>query len=87
MNYRLLVDMEVVVMIQSPPKARRLRLVQRLEAIREYPERFEDYNERDSRDRRVAINIFQELAIHYWIDSADRHVKVMAIAPADRSQD
>ena len=85
MNYRLLVDIEAVAVIQSLPKAKRLQLLLRLEAIRDYPDRFVDYDERDSLGRRVAINIFHELAIHFWIDFADRHVKVMAIAPADKS--
>jgi hypothetical protein len=83
MTYRLLLDIQVVAELQSMTKAKRDRLLDHLEAIRDYPERHEDYSEHDSEGRRVTISIFHGLAIHYWIDSVDRHLKVMVLETAD----
>lgn len=83
MTYRLLIDISAVNLIQSLRKPQRERLLAVLSAIREYPERYSDYQGRDSQGTRVEIHVAHGLAIHYWIDNADRHVKVLCIQPAD----
>jgi hypothetical protein len=47
------------------------------------PDRSSDYFEHDAIGRRVEISICSGYAIHYWIDFADRHIKVLAVVPAD----
>ncbi|MBI4327183.1 MAG: hypothetical protein HY674_18255 [Chloroflexi bacterium] len=51
--------------------------------IRDFPSRYVDYHEQDAVGRRVEISIYGRFAIHYWTDFADRHVKVLALKPAD----
>ena len=83
MDYRLLVDLEVVEKIQRLPKRMRDDLLTHFLRIRDFPSRYADYNEHDAVGRRVEISIYGRFAVHYWIDFADRHVKVLALNPAD----
>lgn len=82
-EYRLLVDLEVVTFLEGLPRARRHRLVQLLEKMRAFPSNYSDYAETDAIGRRVEVCIFSRWAIHFWIDAADRHVKVLAVETAD----
>ena len=83
-SFRLLVDYDVVVSMEKLPKSQRQMVRARLEAIRDHPANCSDYVERDAIGRPVDINICGPLAIKYWIDHADRQVKVLDIHPADR---
>jgi hypothetical protein len=83
-EYRLLIDLEVVELLQGLPRRVREDLLRHFESIRGFPSRYADYHESDAAGRRVEISIFGRFAIHYWIDFADRHVKVLAIMPADK---
>ncbi|HEX7469416.1 MAG TPA: hypothetical protein VF437_01580 [Verrucomicrobiae bacterium] len=83
MEYRLLVDIEVVEALDALPKKTRTRLINHFYKIRSFPENHSDYHERDSAGRRVEICVFAGHAIHYWTDFADRHVKILALKPAD----
>ena len=83
MEYRLLIDLEVVEMIQRLPKRSRDDLLSHLQRIRSFPSSFSDCHEDDAVGRRVEISIYGRLAIHFWIDFADRHVKVLALKPAE----
>ena len=65
------------------PKQSRARLLAHLSKLRQFPEGHSDYQERDGIGRRVEISVFAGYAIQYWIDSADRHIKVLALNPAD----
>ena len=82
--YRLLVDLETIRDLDSLPKRIRTRILDHFAHLRESPDRFSDFYERDSNGRRIEISIFSGYAIHYWIDFADRHVKILAVSPADR---
>jgi hypothetical protein len=83
-SFRLLLDYDVVLSIEALPKPLRQMVRVRLEAIRDYPASRSDYMERDAIGRPVEINICGPLAIKYWVDHADRQVKVLDIHPADR---
>jgi len=83
MDFRLLVDLDVVASLDSMPKKIRIRLIDHFSKLRQFPSNYSDYYERDSIGRRIEISIFAGHAIHYWIDSADRHVKILALRPAD----
>ncbi len=43
------------------------------------------FAEHDSVGRRIDVHIFGKLAIKFWNDSADRHVKILDIHLADHS--
>ena len=82
MEYRLLIDLEVVEIIQRLPKRTRDDLLTQFHRIRDFPSHYVDYHEHDAVGRRVEISIHGRFAIHYWTDFADRHVKVLALKPA-----
>jgi hypothetical protein len=84
MDYRLLVDLDAIAVLDSIPRRVRTRLLNHFVKLRSTPDSYADYHERDRIGRRVEISVFAGYAIHYWIDFADRHVKVLAIKPADR---
>jgi hypothetical protein len=83
MGYRLLIDLEVIAALDSIPKSVRSRLLDHFVRLRSTPDRYSDYHEYDRVGRRIEISIFAGHSLHYWIDVPDRHVKVLAIKPAD----
>lgn len=83
MDGRLLVDLEALAVLDTLPRRRRTRPLQHFVNLRANPDRHADYHEQDSLGRRIEIRVWAGYAIHYWIDFADRHVKVLAIKPAD----
>ena len=83
MRYRLLVDVETIEVLDALPKRTRTRLLDHFHKIRSSPEDFSDYHERDGIGRRVEISIFAGHAIHYWIDHADKQIKILALKSAD----
>jgi hypothetical protein len=83
MRYRLLVDVEVIEVLDVLPKKSRMRLMEHFRKIRSSPDDFSDYHERDISGRRVEISVFSNHAIHFWIDHADQHIKILALKPAD----
>jgi hypothetical protein len=84
MEFRLLIDIEVIEILDGLPKRSRARLLDQFQKIRSFPGNSSDCHEYDTNGRRIEISIASSWAIHYWIDFADRHVKVLAIKPADR---
>ncbi|MDZ4403729.1 hypothetical protein [Prosthecobacter sp.] len=78
-EYRLLVDLEAVVELDSLPKRDRSRLLLFFEKLRSYPEHYASADERDDRGRRIDIASHAGWLIYYWTDFADRHVKIMKI--------
>jgi hypothetical protein len=65
------------------PKKSRTRLLNQFRKIRSSANDYSDYHERDGVGRRIEISVFSGHAIHYWIDHADQHIKILAIKPAD----
>lgn len=53
MNFRLLIDYEVIEFIEALPRKDRLLLRNRFVAIQDFPGRYSDYTESDSTGRRV----------------------------------
>ena len=84
MDYRLLVDLDVLTFLDTAAKRSRTRLLDHCVNLRLTPDRYSDYHENDEVGRRVEISIFAGYSFHYWIDFADRHIKILAIKPADR---
>ena len=84
MEYRLLIVFEAIEILEGLPRSVRRSLLAQIGKLRFAPERFSDYSQNDRVGRRVEVNVFAGHCIHYWIDSADRHVKVMKITLADR---
>ena len=78
-EYRLLVDLEAVVELDSLPKRDRRRLLLFFEKLRSYPEHYASAEERDDRGRRIDIASHVGWLIYYWTDFADRHVKIMKV--------
>lgn len=83
MKYRLFVDLEAIEFLASSKPPLRRKLVAHLSKSEAFPESSSDYFENDSKGRRIDIAICSANAIHYWIDFADRHVKVLRISQAD----
>ena len=48
-----------------------------------FPERFADYQESALLGRSLDVHVHRGLAIYYWEDLTDRHVKVLLIRRAD----
>ena len=84
MDYRLLVDLDAIAVLDSIPKRIRTRLLNHFVKLRSTPDQYSDYHEQDRIGRRIEISVFAGYSIHCWIDFPDRHVKVVAIKPADR---
>jgi len=80
MSYRLLLDIEVVEFIEALPRGGQIQLRRRLGEIQTSPTRFADFQEREPNGRLLDVHVHRGLAIYYWDDFADRHVKVFASA-------
>ncbi len=83
MAYRLLVDLEVIASLDTMPGKLRTRLLDHFRKLRASPDQHADYHEQDRIGRRVEISVAAGYAVHYWIDFADRHIKILALLPAD----
>lgn len=55
-----------------------------IEAIGNDPQARSDAEDCDDTGRRLEIAIIGDFALTYWIDHADRHVKIIDIHAADR---
>ena len=86
MNFRLLIDYEVIEFIEALPRKDRLLLRNRFVAIQDFPGRYSDYTESDSTGRRVDIHTCGKYAIKFWADHADQHLKILDVHFADRSR-
>lgn len=85
MEYRLLVDWGVIAILDSIPKRVRSRLLAHFIKLRSTPDQYADFHEYDAIGRRVEISVFAGYSVHYWIDSTDRHVKILSVKSADRN--
>lgn len=84
MNYRLLIDWEVIEFMETLPRKDQILLRKRFVALLDYPSKYSDYVEYDSKGRRVDIHICGKYAIKFWEDHADKHVKILNAHLADR---
>ena len=84
MNFRLLLDIEVVEFMATLPRREQVALRRRLGEIQSFPTRFADFQEPDSlTGRSLDVHVHSGFAIYYWEDLADRHIKVFSIRRAD----
>jgi mRNA-degrading endonuclease RelE of RelBE toxin-antitoxin system len=86
MVYSLLIDIEVLDFLQDLPPSARRKVFNHIRKFIDYPERYSDYIHYDNGGRRLDVCVFSGYAIYYWIDFADRHVKVLRIRNADKNQ-
>ncbi len=84
MDYRLLISIEVVEFVERLPSNYRRSLRSVIEAIGNDPQARSDAEDYDDTGRRLEIAIIGDFALTYWIDHADRHVKILDIHAADR---
>jgi len=82
-EYRLLVDWEVIEKLHQLPLSRRRILRRAFTQIVASPDRLSDYREPNPRGIELDVHLCAGFAIKYWIDFADRHVKVLDLEPAD----
>lgn len=80
---RLLIAVVVFEFLRTLAPREQAALLKRFREIAVFPSRFADYAERDSASRRIDVHICGRMAIKYWDDFADRHVKVLDVHPAD----
>ena len=84
MNYRLLISIEVVEFLERLPSNTRKPLRNAIAAIGSDPLGMVDASDYDDSGRQLQIAIIGDFALTYWIDDADRHVKVLDVHGADR---
>ena len=83
MEFRLLMDLEVYDFLQTLPKRQRERLLGHFQKIKNFPGHYSDFIHQDEVGRRLDVSLVDGLAIFYWTDAADRHVKILSITAAD----
>jgi len=82
-RYRLLVDWEVIEKLNQLPIRTRRLLRGALSRIVAAPDQLSDYREPNPRGIPLDVHLCAGFAVKYWIDFADRHVKVLDLEPAD----
>ncbi len=81
MGFRLLIDLEVIDYLEALKRDQRVKLLSHFRAIRDYPGNLSDHMEMHSSGRFLNVSLTAGFAVFYWIDDADRHVKIMKIEP------
>jgi hypothetical protein len=81
--YRLLVDWEVIEQMNRLPVAARRSLRNAILRLKEHPDAVSEFEERGDDGRILNGFIHDGIAILYWIDFPDRHVKILAMKHAD----
>jgi hypothetical protein len=84
MLYRLLIDYEVLQYVSSLKRPHQQALHHKFRSIQADPSGNSDYLERDPTGRPLHVSICAGLAITYWEDFADRHIKILEVKEADR---
>ena len=82
-RYRLLVDWEVIEKLNALPVRTRRVLRQALARIATAPDQSSDYREPNPKGIPLDVHLCAGFALKYWIDFADRHIKVLDLEPAD----
>lgn len=81
---RLLIDIEVLEFLRTLRRRDQEDLLKHFRAIAAFPSNYSDFIEHDSVGRHVDVHVFGKFAIKFWNDSADRHLKILDVHPADR---
>lgn len=85
-DIRLLIAIEVFDFLRTLKPREQRDLLKCFREITAFPSKFSDFMEHDSSGRRVDVHVFGKFAIKFWNDFADRHVKILDLHFADRSQ-
>ena len=83
-RYRLLVEWGVVLQLRTLPARVQRGVYGIFSRLEEAPDLVSEFHVTDHTGRELDGFIFEDFAFYYWIDFADRHVKVLAMEPADR---
>jgi hypothetical protein len=83
-SYRLLIDLEVYDFLASRSARERGQLRTRFGQLAESPAHWMEVSEHDATGRLLWITVCGRFAITFWEDFADRHVKILRVALADR---
>jgi mRNA-degrading endonuclease RelE of RelBE toxin-antitoxin system len=84
MDYRLLISIDVVKFVERLPARFRKAIRAAFSSIGEDPLGCSDAIDYDDSGRLLHVAIVGDFALMYWIDDADRHVKILDIHLADR---
>jgi hypothetical protein len=84
-RYRLLIAWQLWAEINGLPAAARRDLYRKFDRLEDSPDAVSEFQWKDESGRILDGFILGRLAFIYWIDFADRHVKVLTIVPADRA--
>lgn len=82
-RFRLLVDWSVVVRLRELPVRTQRRVYAIFSRLEREPDLVSEFNVTDEKGRLLDGFIIEGLAFYFWIDFADRHVKVLAFELAD----
>ncbi len=81
MPFRLLIEGDVVDLLLDFSATKRRRFMAHFRKIQEYPGNNSQMLEPDDEGRILDVCIFEDIEIRYWIDDADRHVKIVSLTP------
>ncbi len=82
--YRLLIAWRLWPEINALPINFRRSLYRKFDQLEQHPDAISEFQFTDEKGRNLDSFIVGRLAFYYWIDFADRHVKILGIGPADR---
>lgn len=71
--------------INALPIRTRRALFRKFDQLEHHPDAVSEFQTTDAKGRVLDCFVLGRLAFYYWIDFADRHVKVLTVGPADRS--
>jgi hypothetical protein len=84
MNYRLLIDYEVIEFLETLSRREQRLLRNRFVAFRDYPQKFSDYTEPDHTGRRVDIHICGNTPSNFGRTTPTRAIKMKLSAPHEK---
>jgi hypothetical protein len=82
--FRLLIDHEVLEFIAQLGRKEQPLIHREMLRVWDFPCHHADYPEKDELGRQYHVHIFGKYALKYWIDEADRHLKIMETRLSDR---
>lgn len=84
MDYKLLISIDVVEFVERLPARFRKAIRSTFDAIGNDPLGCSDATDYDQTGRLLHVTIVGDFALMYWIDDADRRVKILDIHASDR---
>jgi hypothetical protein len=82
-RYRLLVDWDIVARLRELPPRTQRAVYSMFSRLEQAPDLASEFNVTDENGRQLDAFILDGFAFYFWIDFADRHVKVLAFELAD----